>query len=86
MTINFRNRRRAINDCTHEETVRTETAGMSREVCESCGHVSVGFVADHRAHIETQDSAETAVGDRRQVDIHAPSPNGNTTTGTNRPR
>ena len=63
MTINFRNRRRAITDCPHNETVRTETAGMSREVCEACGHVSVGFVEDHLAHIEVQDSEEASVGD-----------------------
>ena len=27
--------------------MRIEVAGMSREVCESCGRVSLGYVEDH---------------------------------------
>lgn len=47
MTINFRSRRRTTSDCEHETSMRIEVAGMSREVCESCGRVSVGFVEEH---------------------------------------
>jgi hypothetical protein len=47
MTINFRGRARVINDCMHDSTMRIEVAGMSREVCEGCGRVSLGFVEDH---------------------------------------
>jgi hypothetical protein len=35
------------SECTHESSIRMEFAGMSREVCEACGRVSVGFVEDH---------------------------------------
>jgi len=49
MTINFRSKRRTSAECEHESQMRTEIAGMSREVCESCGRVSVGFVAHHFA-------------------------------------
>lgn len=47
MTISFRSRRRSTSDCNHESSMRIEIAGMSREVCESCGRVSVGFVEEH---------------------------------------
>lgn len=47
MTLKFRSKRRATSECTHEISIRTEVAGMSRQVCESCGRVSLGFVEDH---------------------------------------
>ncbi|MGD2042952.1 MAG: hypothetical protein PVJ28_04820 [Acidimicrobiia bacterium] len=47
MTINFRSKRRTTSECPHETSMRIEVAGMSREVCESCGRVSVGFVEEH---------------------------------------
>jgi hypothetical protein len=31
--------------CSHKSTVTTVTAGLEREVCESCGHVSLRYVA-----------------------------------------
>lgn len=47
MTLNFRQRRRTTSECTHRNSMRIEIAGMSREVCENCGNVSVGYVDDH---------------------------------------
>ncbi len=46
MTMNFRTRTRATSRCTHESRMRIEVAGMSREVCETCGKVSLAFVDD----------------------------------------
>lgn len=42
--MSFLNKR---SDCTHQFQMRIEIAGMSREVCESCGKVSVGYVQSH---------------------------------------
>ena len=36
--------RRKIIGCSHKDTVTTVTAGLARQVCESCGHVSMRFV------------------------------------------
>lgn len=47
MTIKFLSKHRATANCTHETQVRTKVAGMSREVCEACGKVSVGYVENH---------------------------------------
>lgn len=44
MTLSFLNKRA---DCEHRFQMRIEIAGMSREVCESCGKVSVGYVESH---------------------------------------
>ncbi len=30
--------------CNHKDTVTTVTAGLARQVCEACGHVSVHYV------------------------------------------
>lgn len=30
--------------CSHKSTITTVTAGLAREVCESCGHVSLRYV------------------------------------------
>lgn len=30
--------------CSHKSTITTITAGLAREVCESCGHVSLRYV------------------------------------------
>ena len=63
MNVKFRSKRRATSDCTHETSMRIEVAGMSREVCEACGRVSVGFVEEHfspeTAH-EVEYKAESA--------------------------
>ena len=55
MTINFRSIRRSMRDCAHESQIRTEIAGLSREVCESCGRVSVGYVGSHFSYVETEE-------------------------------
>jgi len=47
MTLNFMAKRRFTSECQHKTQMRIEIAGMSREVCESCGKVSVSFVEDH---------------------------------------
>jgi hypothetical protein len=39
-------RRRNIVPCSHRDTITTITAGIAREVCETCGHVSLRFVED----------------------------------------
>lgn len=44
MTLSFLNKR---SECAHPVQMRIEIAGMSREVCESCGRVSVGYVESH---------------------------------------
>lgn len=47
MTLNFMAKRRMTAGCAHDHQMRIEVAGMSREVCESCGRVSVAYVGDH---------------------------------------
>lgn len=36
--------RRRIWGCSHDATITTITAGLAREVCELCAHVSVRYV------------------------------------------
>jgi hypothetical protein len=56
MTINFRSMRRPTTPpCDHESQIRTEIAGMSRSVCETCGRVSVGYVGNHFLYATTED-------------------------------
>ena len=47
MTVKFLSRHAITAECAHESQMRIEVAGMSREVCESCGKVSVGYIEDH---------------------------------------
>lgn len=47
MTLNFLSKRRLSADCTHSNQMRIEIAGMSREVCETCGKVTVSYVEEH---------------------------------------
>ncbi len=47
MTIKFLTKRRTAVECDHPSQIRTETAGMRRQVCETCGRVSVGYVGNH---------------------------------------
>ncbi len=49
MTIKFLSKHGLADECKHESQMRIEIAGMSREVCESCGKVSVGYVKNHLA-------------------------------------
>lgn len=55
MTINFRSLRRVTPECEHETEIKTEIAGLSRTVCESCGRVSVGYVGNHFLYDTTED-------------------------------
>jgi hypothetical protein len=36
--------RRTFGICTHRSTITTITAGLAREVCETCAHVSVRYI------------------------------------------
>lgn len=36
--------RRSFGICTHRSTITTITAGLAREVCETCAHVSVRYI------------------------------------------
>lgn len=38
--------RRSLVGCSHGSTIVTITAGLAREVCESCGHVSLRYVEE----------------------------------------
>ena len=40
------NKRRNLGWCSHGTTLTTITAGMAREVCESCGQVSLRYVEE----------------------------------------
>ena len=60
MTIKFLSKNRPTPNCKHEKQIRTMVAGMSREVCESCGKVSVGYVENHLGS-ERAEKLETAV-------------------------
>ena len=40
-------KRRTTAQCNHESVIRIEVAGMSREVCEGCGRVSLAYVEEH---------------------------------------
>lgn len=40
-------KRRATAQCKHDSLMRIEVAGMSREVCEGCGRVSLAYVEEH---------------------------------------
>jgi hypothetical protein len=39
--------------CSHRDTITTITAGIAREVCEICGHVSLQFV-EPAVHADSQ--------------------------------
>lgn len=47
MTLSFLSKRRLTADCTHSNQMRIEIAGMSREVCEACGKVTVSYIEEH---------------------------------------
>jgi hypothetical protein len=62
MTLNFLSKRRHMTDCSHKSQMKIEIAGMSREVCESCGKVTVSFVDEHFSRERAQELAERSVG------------------------
>lgn len=47
MALNFLTKRRSTSNCEHKSLMRIEVAGMSREVCEACGRVRLGYVESH---------------------------------------
>jgi hypothetical protein len=47
MSFKLRDKGRTSATCKHESLMRIEVAGMSRDVCESCGRVRIGYVEDH---------------------------------------
>jgi len=63
MTLSFLNKR---STCEHKFQMRIEIAGMSREVCESCGKVSVAYVESHLSAERAQalDESVAAFGAR----------------------
>lgn len=59
--------------CSHRETITTTTAGIAREVCETCGQVSLRFVEpavqEHtRWRSRPVDSVMRLLSDRRLTD------------------
>lgn len=60
MTIKFLSKHGSTTQCKHESQLRMEIAGMSREVCEACGKVSVGYIENHLGP-ERADKLEAAV-------------------------
>ena len=47
-----RRRHRRQNNCSHRVTVAVRSGGIERQVCESCGHVGVHFLADLSGEVE----------------------------------
>lgn len=59
--------RRTFWGCMHRSTITTITAGMAREVCEVCGHVSVSYVEPAvQIHPEVEKGRDTV--DHRRLD------------------
>jgi hypothetical protein len=58
---NFRTKRR-MSTCSHESLMKIEIAGMSREVCESCGRVRIGYVENHAKAKDAQLAALASSG------------------------
>ena len=56
----FLSKRSITSDCKHETQMKLEVAGMSRAVCELCGKISVGYVADH-FQVEQAQEVEDAI-------------------------
>ncbi len=62
MTLSFLSKRRLTADCTHSNQMRIEIAGMSREVCEACGKVTVSYVEEHYDPERVQEVAARSFG------------------------
>lgn len=58
MTLKFLSKHAMTADCPHESQMRLEVAGMSRDVCEACGKVSVGYLANHLKSDRSQEVRE----------------------------
>ncbi len=46
MRHKIRGSKELTDSCHHTRTVTTELAGLEREACEACGHVSMRFLYD----------------------------------------
>jgi hypothetical protein len=46
MRSKTRGSKELTDSCSHMKTVTTETAGLERDACETCGHVSMRFLYD----------------------------------------
>ncbi len=46
MRSTTRGSKELTDSCLHRKTVTTETAGLERDACETCGHVSMRFLYD----------------------------------------
>ena len=60
MTIHFRSRRRTTAECKHQTSILIEIAGMSREVCETCGRVSDGVAGRYGTTSAEEPEADPA--------------------------
>lgn len=40
--------------CEHTETLTVTSAGVERTVCESCGHLSFRYLAEHNSEIDRE--------------------------------
>lgn len=62
MTLSFLSKRRFTSDCAHVNQMRIEIAGLSREVCETCGKVTVSYVEEHYSPERAQALAARSTG------------------------
>ena len=69
MTLSFLSKRRFASDCAHVNQMRIEIAGLSREVCETCGKVTVSYVEEHYSPERAQAlAAESHARARAELD------------------
>lgn len=59
-------RRRSFVGCSHSATVTTITAGLAREVCESCAHVSLRYV---EPAVQLRPDVDPTVGELESIKI-----------------
>lgn len=52
--------------CRHAVTISTTSAGVARDVCESCGHVTVNAVADLDSEVDRASFARPAERNRHR--------------------
>lgn len=62
MSLKFLAKRRITANCKHQSFIRIEVAGMSREVCEGCGRVSIGYVEEHLLARLTHSAVDSVSG------------------------
>lgn len=62
MPLKFLAKGRTTANCKHDSVIRIEVAGMSREVCEDCGRVSLGYVEQHLQPIADHSAVDAVSG------------------------